>query len=171
MLVCSKEKENEGCYDALPNDVTGSDYIAASMPVADQSSGIMIIAHTDGTEVIVDIPDSYSHTIELTGYPTSEAGGSIMFTLNESQVFHLAQTSTTNEMSNVNGYHIKSGAPVSVISGNVNSHAVVQLPPTTKFGKQFVFVYAATYIVQPVQTGKEAFYVKSKHRISVIFGP
>ena len=183
VLVCSKETKTGDCYEALPNDVTGSDYIAVSMPVADQSSEIMIIAHTDGTEVTVDIPDTYSHIIELTGYPTSAAGGSITFTLNESQTFHLAQTSTTNHMSNVNGYHITSGVnPVSVISGNrnyANNHAVVQLPPTKKFGNESVLIPAdvqtegrlTTYIVQPVKTGKKAFYDETKYLMSVIFGP
>ncbi|XP_060592966.1 uncharacterized protein LOC132747567 [Ruditapes philippinarum] len=164
VVVCSKETGLGDCYDALPNDVLGTDYIAASMPAADESSEFMIISHADDNEVTVDIPDGYSHIIELSGQTTTAAGGTITFTLNQRQAFHLAQTSATASMSNVNGYHITSTKQVSVISGNRlygSNHAVTQLPPTTKAGEKYVLIPVdidsdgrlTTYIIQPVEAG------------------
>jgi hypothetical protein len=169
VVVCSKETGLGDCYDALPNDVLGTDYIAASMPAADESSEFMIISHADDNEVTVDIPDGYSHIIELSGQTTTAAGGTITFTLNQRQAFHLAQTSATASMSNVNGYHITSTKQVSVISGNRlygSNHAVTQLPPTTKAGEKYVLIPVdidsdgrlTTYIIQPVEAGENIFH-------------
>lgn len=163
VLVCSKETGTADCYTALPVDVTGQDYITTSMYVADDSSEFMIIGQEDSTSVTINIPASLGHTVTENGTATA-AGGDLTISLNQRMAFHLAQTSAVAAQSTVNGYHITSDKPVSVITGNrkySDDHLMEQVPPTTKFGDHYVLVpadlnsanIATTYIIQAVTSG------------------
>lgn len=164
LLVCSQETGTADCYTALPTDVTGTNYITSSMYAADEASEIMIVSQHDGTQVSIDIPDSLGHIVTLNGTSTT-VGGDLVVTLDKRMVFHLAQSTHIAATSTVSGYHVSTNWPVTVISGSRNyadDHLMEQIPPSTKFGTNYVLIpvdivkdgRATTYIIQAVETGK-----------------
>ncbi|XP_053395715.1 uncharacterized protein LOC128555921 [Mercenaria mercenaria] len=173
VVVCSTETGNADCYTAYPDDILGIDYVTTSMPAENEYSEISIAAQADGTTVTIDIPDHYAHIITLNNTST-DAGGSITISLDRGMVFHLAQTSATADRSNVNGYHITSDAPVSVISANRNfnnGHMATPISPTTKFDTEYVLLpykengAVTTFIIQPVQEGRSYWFLSKVSRM------
>ncbi|KAL4236504.1 hypothetical protein ACF0H5_004890 [Mactra antiquata] len=134
VLVCNFETATADCYTALPTDVTGTEYYATSMMTANEPAEFLIVAQTDATEVVIDIPADSTHT---------DAGGTVTIVLDKLEAYHYAVNTTDPDTAHVNGYHFVANESISVISGNLKysaDHMSTQVPPVNRFGKHYVLV-------------------------------